>query len=247
MAELGHRRGLPLADERHEPGFLGLGLHPAAGLETWKVVGTGDFDGDGKADIAWRNASSGEVYVWLMNATTLVSSGSTFVLSDLGWATVPSNPPAGALFRVAPAAADLGAEMTFTVSRRGAPTLRAPHRTFAVAPGQGHRPRRVRPQARQTWTVRRAQPEASGAPASLPPGPQSEAPWSTTALRVGPFPPRRTPLSRILDSDVAEVPPTTGPKPLKGGGTGSQASVRCCHCDETTCPPDGRGGPPQMK
>jgi len=29
----------------------------------------GDFNGDGRADILWRNSSTGENYVWLMNGT----------------------------------------------------------------------------------------------------------------------------------------------------------------------------------
>ena len=41
----------------------------------WKVSGTGDFNGDAKSDIVWRNASNGQVYVWLMNGTTITSSG----------------------------------------------------------------------------------------------------------------------------------------------------------------------------
>ena len=45
---------------------------------TWEVVvgvSTGDFNGDGKADILWRH-SSGTVYVWLMNGTTVIGAGS---------------------------------------------------------------------------------------------------------------------------------------------------------------------------
>ena len=34
---------------------------------SWKIVGTGDFDGDGKGDIFWRNSQTGENVVWLMN------------------------------------------------------------------------------------------------------------------------------------------------------------------------------------
>ena len=51
----------------------------------WKVVGTGDFNGDSKADIAWRNASTGQVYVWLMDGTTLASHGAVFTLADANW------------------------------------------------------------------------------------------------------------------------------------------------------------------
>jgi hypothetical protein len=35
----------------------------------------GDFNGDGKADILWRNGSAGQVEIWLMNGTTALSHG----------------------------------------------------------------------------------------------------------------------------------------------------------------------------
>jgi hypothetical protein len=41
----------------------------------WHVVGAGDFNGDGKADIEWQNVD-GTPAVWLMNGTTLLSGGS---------------------------------------------------------------------------------------------------------------------------------------------------------------------------
>ena len=31
----------------------------------WKIAGVGDFNNDGKDDIAWQNASTGENTVWL--------------------------------------------------------------------------------------------------------------------------------------------------------------------------------------
>ena len=38
-----------------------------------------------KTDIAWQNASTGQVYVWLMDGTTLASHGSVFTLGDPNW------------------------------------------------------------------------------------------------------------------------------------------------------------------
>ncbi|WP_420266364.1 FG-GAP repeat domain-containing protein, partial [Candidatus Magnetominusculus dajiuhuensis] len=41
----------------------------------WQIKGVGDLDGDGYSDIIWQNASTGAVYVWLMNGTAIKSSG----------------------------------------------------------------------------------------------------------------------------------------------------------------------------
>jgi hypothetical protein len=35
----------------------------------WQVVGTGDIDLDGQADLLWRNLADGRLRVWLMNGT----------------------------------------------------------------------------------------------------------------------------------------------------------------------------------
>ena len=37
------------------------------------MAGTGDFNGDGKGDILWRD-SSGNVVIWFMNGTTIQTS-----------------------------------------------------------------------------------------------------------------------------------------------------------------------------
>jgi hypothetical protein len=42
----------------------------------WNIQGVGDYDGSGRAGILWRNSSTEQVYIWLMNGTTLTSSGS---------------------------------------------------------------------------------------------------------------------------------------------------------------------------
>ena len=42
----------------------------------WNIEGIGDYDGSGRAGILWRNTSTKQVYIWLMNGATLTSSGS---------------------------------------------------------------------------------------------------------------------------------------------------------------------------
>jgi hypothetical protein len=47
-------------------------------LLNWQIVGTGDFNGDGKPDILWRDtASTGLLAVWHMDGTTLTSAAAT--------------------------------------------------------------------------------------------------------------------------------------------------------------------------
>jgi len=53
----------------------------AVGLD-WKVIQIGDFNGDGLADIVWRNSTSNDVMVWEAQAGGAVS----FVTKDLGLA-----------------------------------------------------------------------------------------------------------------------------------------------------------------
>jgi hypothetical protein len=40
----------------------------------WVIAETGDFNGDGKADILWRNATTGDVAIWFMNGLQVSSS-----------------------------------------------------------------------------------------------------------------------------------------------------------------------------
>ncbi len=52
--------------------------HPAS----WRIEGIGDFNGDGKDDILWRN-DSGALAVRIMNGLTVAATGSTgSIISD---------------------------------------------------------------------------------------------------------------------------------------------------------------------
>jgi len=39
----------------------------------WHLVAVGDYNGDGRADLLWRHASSGDTYVYPMNGTTILA------------------------------------------------------------------------------------------------------------------------------------------------------------------------------
>src|SRR5437879_833795 len=70
----------------------GLSIKPTEGYlrtvadQSWQVAGIGDFDGDGKADILWRNSASGQNYLYPMNGTTIKpSEGFIRSVADPAW------------------------------------------------------------------------------------------------------------------------------------------------------------------
>jgi hypothetical protein len=52
----------------------------------WKVVAVGDYNGDGKSDLFWRNSSAGYNAIWLSaNAATFQGAA---MVPDLNWKVV---------------------------------------------------------------------------------------------------------------------------------------------------------------
>jgi len=54
----------------------------------WKIVATGDYNGDGKADILYRNDTTGQLYLYLMNGTTSTAAASINTEPNLAWKIV---------------------------------------------------------------------------------------------------------------------------------------------------------------
>lgn len=53
--------------------------------QNWQVVGTGDFNNDGRTDILWRNSVSGENYIYFMNGLQIASEGYVRTVADTNW------------------------------------------------------------------------------------------------------------------------------------------------------------------
>jgi FG-GAP-like repeat len=64
-------------------GFAENTFDIGTGNPGWLVEGTGDFDGNGSADILWRNVDTGEVGIWLMSNGTVVSKAT--LNGDTSW------------------------------------------------------------------------------------------------------------------------------------------------------------------
>ena len=51
----------------------------------WVIAGVGDLDGDGKADLVWRNTVTGDVAVWLLNGLSATTWGVIAAAVPLEW------------------------------------------------------------------------------------------------------------------------------------------------------------------
>jgi FG-GAP repeat protein len=55
----------------------------------WHIVAVGDYDGDGKSDVLWRNASTGQNYLYPMDGTSIKpGEGYLRTLPSGGWMVV---------------------------------------------------------------------------------------------------------------------------------------------------------------
>ncbi len=65
------------------------GLPRTVADQNWQVAGIGDFNGDGKDDILWRNTATGENYVYPMDGLTILGTeGYLRTVADLNWEIV---------------------------------------------------------------------------------------------------------------------------------------------------------------
>ncbi|MEI6208718.1 MAG: VWA domain-containing protein [Desulfuromonadales bacterium] len=54
----------------------------------WRIVATGDLNGDGKTDLIWWNQVTGQVYAMLLNGTTVTGSAIIYSEPDTSWKIV---------------------------------------------------------------------------------------------------------------------------------------------------------------
>jgi hypothetical protein len=70
-------------------GVSNIGWIIQSGDLNWEIVGVGDFNNDGNADILWRNKTNGGVVVWYMNGSGGATNFEWVIQSgDLNWEIV---------------------------------------------------------------------------------------------------------------------------------------------------------------
>jgi hypothetical protein len=102
------------------------------------VVGTGDFDGDGKADFVWRNSVTGENYLYLMQGLTVAGEGYIRTVASASWTVVGTGDFDG----------DGRADILWRNSATGENYI-YPMQGLAIKEGEGY----IRTVADQNWQV----------------------------------------------------------------------------------------------
>ena len=70
------------------PGRVAGAALPTVAGPAWHLATTGDFDGDSRTDLLWRNGSTGQNAVWLMDGTTIGSAALLPAVPDSSWQPV---------------------------------------------------------------------------------------------------------------------------------------------------------------
>jgi hypothetical protein len=55
----------------------------------WKIATTGDYNSDGKADLLWRNDSTGQVFMQLMNGLSIIAGQAVYTEPSSAWRIIP--------------------------------------------------------------------------------------------------------------------------------------------------------------
>jgi hypothetical protein len=66
--------------------YASIGVTPPA--TNWRPVAVGDIDGDGSADVIWRNLGTGEISVWYLSATGAILRGISLGVPGAAWSVV---------------------------------------------------------------------------------------------------------------------------------------------------------------